>query len=153
MSPEIKQEIKQQLDACDAIFANCDLDYQFLTQANINADFFADYNNTRVVNSFLFNFSKLQDKIGGKLFKKILYELKEIDAFSIPMLDVLNLLEKLEIIDNASQWDELREARNTIAHDYPLDINARIEAIQFVIHSYLTLQSIYARLKARAIAI
>ena len=40
---------------------------------------FDDYSNVRVVNSFLFDFLKIQDKIGTKLFKKILYVAKEID--------------------------------------------------------------------------
>ncbi len=145
MSPSIKE----QLAACDAIFSNCDLDYQLLTETDIHQDFFADYGNTRIVNSFLFNFSKLQDKIGAKLLKKILYELKEIDALSTPMLDVLNLLEKLEIIDHATAWDELREVRNAIAHDYPLNATKRIQTIQLALKSYPTLKSIYARLKAR----
>jgi len=64
------------------------------------------------------------------------------------MLDVLNLLEKLEIIDAATVWDELREARNAIAHDYPLDMNERIEAIQLVLEGYETLKVIYQRLTA-----
>lgn len=147
----MSSDLKAQFTASDAIFANCDQDYQLLTQAHINQAFFADYNNIRIVNSFLFNFSKLQDRIGAKLFKKILYELKEIDTFAIPMLDVLNLLEKLDIIDSATVWDELREARNAITHDYPLDMNERIEAIQLALQSYLTLKDIYGRLKARVI--
>ncbi|MCK5536747.1 MAG: hypothetical protein KAH84_03060 [Thiomargarita sp.] len=147
----MKSDIKEQFTVCDTIFSNSDIDYQLLKNAKINKSFFAAYDNTRIVNSFLFNFSKLQDKIGAKLFKKILYELKEIDSFSIPMLDVLNLLEKLEIIETATVWDELREARNAIAHDYPLEINERIEAIQLVLDNYVTLKGIYERLKSKII--
>ena len=134
---------------CDTIFVHADIDYRLLKNANINEHFFTNYNNTRIINSFLFNFSKLQDKIGAKLFKKILYELKEIDSFSIPMRDVLNLLEQLEIIETASSWDELREARNAIAHDYPLDINERIETIQLILDNYVLLKGIYKRLKLK----
>ena len=123
-------EIKEIFNMCDVMFVNADIDYDELTSMDITEKFFEDYKNTRIVNSFLFNFSKLQDKIGAKLFKKTLYELKEIDSFSIGMIDVLNLLEKLEIIENATDWDNLREIRNILAHEYPLDIDERVENIQ-----------------------
>ena len=135
--------------ACDRIIAQCDIDYQLLVTADINEDFFADYHNIRIVNSFLFNFSKLQDKIGARLLKNVLYELKEIDNFSVPMLDVLHLLERLEIIDTATIWDELRETRNMIAHDYPLEISARIATIHLIRDRYPTLKTIYHRLRSR----
>jgi len=145
MSPALQA----QFSVCDQIFAQCDIDYQLVAAADINADFFADYSNIRILNSFLFNFSKLQDKIGAKLLKKVLYELKEIDTYAVPMLDVLHLLEKLEIIDEVTVWDELREVRNAIAHDYPVEISERIAAIQLIRDSYPTLKAIYRRLHTR----
>ncbi len=147
----MKSELKQQFKTCNKLFIHCDIDYQLLKNININTQFFADYNNTRIVNSFLFNFGKLQDKIGAKLFKKVLYELKEIDDFSIPMLDVLHLLEKLNIIESVTDWDELREARNAIAHDYPDDIDERIEMIYFILDKYQLLKTIYQNLVAKII--
>jgi len=66
------------------------LDINDLKDKFIDTTFFDDYNNTRIVNSFLFNFSKVQDKIGAKLFKQLLYELQEIDSATLPMIDVLN---------------------------------------------------------------
>ncbi|MEL6721781.1 MAG: hypothetical protein AAF669_08830 [Pseudomonadota bacterium] len=135
--------------ACDRIIAQCDIDYQLLVAADINEDFFVDYHNMRIVNSFLFNFSKLQDRIGAGLLKNVLYELKEIDTLAIPMLDVLCLLEKLEIIDDATVWDELREARNVIAHDYPMEVSERIATIHLIRDSYPTLKTIYYQLRAK----
>ena len=75
-------ELQEIFNMCDVMFANADIDYNELISTDITQVFFEDYNNTRVVNSFLFNFSKLQDKIDAKLFKKVLYELKEIDSIS-----------------------------------------------------------------------
>ena len=135
--------------ACDRIIAQCDIDYQLLVAADINEDFFADYHNVRIVNSFLFNFSKLQDRIGAGLLKNVLYELKEIDTFAIPMLDVLHLLEKLEIIDTATIWDELREARNMLTHDYPLEASERIATIHLIRDSYPALKTIYYQLRSK----
>jgi hypothetical protein len=112
----------------------------------IDGNFFQDYNNTRVVNSFLFNFSKLQDKIGSKLFKQLLFELKEIDTFSIVMIDVLNTLERLNILEK-KQWDEIRETRNLLAHEYPFSTDERVENIQLSLEQYIKLKQIYMRVK------
>jgi hypothetical protein len=129
-------ELKEIFNMCDVMFVNADIDYDELTSIDITEKFFEDYKNTRIVNSFLFNFSKLQDKIGAKLLKKTLYELKEIDSFSIGMIDVLNLLEKLEIVEDATDWDNLREIRNILAHEYPLDIDDRVENIHLALDGY-----------------
>mgnify|MGYP003220189817 CR=1 FL=1 len=37
------------------------------------------------------------------------------------MRDVLDRLERLGVIDSVESWGYMRELRNTIAHDYPLD--------------------------------
>lgn len=63
-------------------------------------------------------FSKLQDMIGNKIFKFIL-EFEKEDAQSLR--DKLNILEKLGYIDDVHWWDELRDIRNKLAHDYPDD--------------------------------
>ena len=142
-------ELNEIFNMCDVMFSNADIDYNELRSIDISAKFFEDYNNTRIVNSFLFNFSKLQDKIGAKLFKKALYELKEIDGFSIAMIDVLTRLEKLEIVEDGNAWDNLREIRNILAHEYPLDIDERVENIELALGGYRELKKIYLRLKAR----
>ena len=78
----------------DAMMDNCKIDYNELKSQNIDSGFFEEYQNIRIVNSFLFSYSKIQDKIGAKLFRKVLYELKEIDDENMPMKDILNILEK-----------------------------------------------------------
>ncbi len=139
-------KLKETLTICEQIFKNCDIDYDELMNKNIDNDFFEDYQNTRIINSFLFNYSKLQDKIGAKLFKQLLYELKEIDNTSIPMIDVLNILEKLEILEK-TQWDNLRDIRNLLAHEYPFCMQERIENIKLTLESYEMLKNIYKRVK------
>ncbi len=140
-------KLRETISICDKIFQNCDMDFDLLISQKIDSSFFDDYNNTRVVNSFLFNFSKLQDKIGAKLFREVLYELKEIDILNIPMIDVLNHLERLEIIENAQIWESLREIRNLLSHEYPFDINERVENIQLALDGYKKLKKIYENLK------
>lgn len=63
----------------------------------------------------IYRFSKAQDTIGGKLFKA--YLLVQGENVDKPFLDILNSLEKSNIVD-VDKWFELREIRNEIAHDY-----------------------------------
>jgi len=135
--------IEEIFKICDEMIKSCDIDHSELEKQNIADNFFEDYNNTRVVNSFLFNFAKLQDKIGAKLFRQVLYDLKEIDKPNLSMIDILNLLEKLEIIESAEDWDSLREIRNSLAHEYPFDIEERITNIKIAIDRYKLLKKIY----------
>ncbi len=139
-------KLEETFKICDQIFLNCDIDFKELQLKDIDNLFFEDYNNTRIINSFLFNFSKLQDKIGTKLFKQVLFELKEIDDLSVVMIDVLNILEKIDIVDK-QEWDSLREVRNLLAHEYPFCIDERIENINITLDSYVLLKNIFLRLK------
>lgn len=137
------QVLSEEFRLLDLLFESCDMDFTILKDTRIDRDFFSDYSNQRIVNSFLFNYIKIQDKIGSKLFKNVLFALKEIDDYSTPMVDVLNNLEKLKIIDRADEWDRLREIRNNIAHEYPADIEERIENIHLAIEGYIVLKKMY----------
>ncbi|HIP30128.1 MAG TPA: hypothetical protein EYG93_08850 [Sulfurospirillum arcachonense] len=139
-------KLSENIKTCKQIFVNCDIDYEELVSKDIDETFFEEYQNTRIVNSFLFNFSKLQDKIGAKLFKDVLYELKEIDDVSMPMIDILNRLETLSILDVASDWDSLREIRNALSYEYPFDIIERVENINLALAGYVKLKSIFKKL-------
>ncbi|WP_050724137.1 hypothetical protein [Nitratiruptor sp. SB155-2] len=125
------------------------IDFEDLRKKNLDEKFFEDYNNIRIVNSFLFNFSKLQDKIGSKLFKKFLYELQEIDSFEVSMIEILNILEKLNILQ-IDEWQRLREIRNILAHEYTYDLNERIENIQIAMEGFTFLQKILNRIEKKA---
>ena len=143
----MSETLKTMFLAIDTMFKNAQIDYALLKKQKIDMHFFDDYNQTRIVNSFLFNFGKLQDKIGAKLFKQVFYDMKEIDSFSLSMLDILNLLEKYEILQNIEQWDKLREIRNILSHEYPFDIQERIENIDLALGGFNELKRIYDNLK------
>ena len=140
-------ELTEVFKTIDLLLKSCEIDYLELKNHKIDELFFADYGNQRIINSFLFNFIKIQDKIGAKLFKKVLYSQKEIDDESLPMKDVLNLLEKLKILDHSDNWERLREIRNALTHEYPFDIIERIENIKLAMDGYDTLTAIYQKLK------
>jgi len=144
----MKEELNELIVLLDRLFENCQIDYDELKQKNIDEEFFSEYNSVRIVNSFLFNYSKIQDKIGAKLFRKFLYVINEIDDLNIPMIDVLNILEKFDIL-NKDKWERLREIRNSIAHEYPYNIQERVENIYLALDGYETLKQIYTKTKGR----
>lgn len=79
-------------------------------------------NEVEYIDQFLFRFSKLQDAIGDKLFKTILLYLDE-KIENKPFIDILNKLEKLELLDDVNVWRRLRDDRNELAHNYDDDPN------------------------------
>ena len=142
------EKLESIFQAIDRMIYHCNIDFEILKNNKITNKFLENYDNVRVINSFLFNYSKIQDKIGSKLIKTILYEKKEIMSFSITMKDALNLLEKLEIIENVKEWDFFREIRNNLTHEYPFDdINEKIENINLCLESYQKIKKIYFNLK------
>ena len=95
-----------------------------------------------IIDQFLFRFGKLQDAMGQKLFR-ITLELLEENIEGKPFIDILNLMEKLNLIASADLWKELREYRNEIAHNYEDNpaigsqmINALYEKSDFLISTY-----------------
>ena len=76
-----------------------------------------------------FRFSKLQDLLGDKIFRKIL----EYSGFNVQQsfVKLLSELEKEGILD-LNQWIELRNARNKIAHEYPDNEDSLTSSINFI---------------------
>jgi len=140
------QELSEVFKIINNLIDNCNIDYLELKGKNIDESFFKSFLNQRLLNSFLYNFIKIQDKIGTKLFKKILFELKEIDNLAIPMKDTLNILAKLEVIDDPNDWDTLREIRNILTHEYPLNIQERIENVELSYKGFEIIKKIYNNL-------
>lgn len=67
---------------------------------------------------FVLRFSKLQDLMGTKLFKVFLeYIGHVVEPYTI--IDCLHSLEKLDIIEDINNWQDLRQMRNHLSHDYP----------------------------------
>lgn len=93
------------------------------------------------LDQYIFRFSKLQDSMGSRLFPLTLEALAEPVA-DMAFIDILNRLEKLEILDSAFSWVQLRNIRNDIAHEYPASLIERIEGINFLFEKLETLKQI-----------
>ena len=134
-------------ESLDGLFKSCEIDYTVLIVQTLDASWLEDYSNQRIVNSFLFNYIKIQDKLGASLFRKLLFSLREINNENLPMIDILNLLEKLEIIPSVASWDRLREIRNVITHEYPAETEERLENIALALSGYEQMKLLYANIK------
>lgn len=93
------------------------------------------------LDQFIYRFSKLQDLIGSRLFPFLLDSLAETTDDKA-FIDILNRLERLEIIDSALKWSELRKIRNDIAHEYPSSLLERLEGINLLFGELETFQQI-----------
>ena len=71
------------------------------------------------LDQFAFRFSRLQDTLGQKAFRTILIGGLREPFEDRPLRDVLDRLEQLRLIPSAERWEEIRAARNSLAHDYP----------------------------------
>lgn len=124
-----------------------DIDHAQLATQDLNADWFSDYAHQRIVNSFLFNYIKIQDRVGGKLFRLALSHWREDEGDTLTMLDVLHRLERLRIIDSVETWDKLREIRNALTHEYPDDVVARLDTLRLALTGYPKLKEIVANIE------
>ena len=97
------------------------------------------------IDQFLYRFGKLQDTVGEKLFPAILMFLREEKIRSKSFIDILNRLEKLEILDSKDDWLELRKIRNDLSHDYDDNPEEMASAINYIYEKKDTLESIYLK--------
>ena len=139
--------LKPIFESLEILFDSCDIDYALLKEQTLDEAWFKDYSNQRIVNSFLFNYIKIHDRLEVNLFRKLLFSLREINSENMVMIDILNRLEKLEIIQSVADWDRLREIRNVIAHEYPSNIEERLENIGLALSGYAQIKRFYANIK------
>lgn len=119
---EIKERLQREFEVCDKHILRITEALRGLSvESPVSVGFYANLSpeQVRCIDQFIFRFSKLQDAIGAKLFRYLLEYLDE-DVTALPMRDILNRLERYQIIPSADEWNYIRELRNEISHDYPL---------------------------------
>ena len=107
-----------------------------------------DVEKIKTIDSFIYRFTKIQDKMGDKLFPSILRNLEEYKN-SMALVDVLNRLEKLELLANSDKWIDYRKLRNSLTHEYPNNSDEVLEAINLSIKAYEDMKNIYATMLKR----
>ena len=128
----------EKLDKLNETLSICELHYKRMTFAweNIKKYFplteemfsTIDPFQMALFDQFIYRFSKLQDSMGNRLFIQILDLLQE-ETEGMPFIDILNKLEKLQLIDNTKTWIALRLTRNAISHEYPLFREIQIQEL------------------------
>ncbi len=103
---------------------------------------FDDIEKIKTIDSFIYRFSKVQDRMGEKFFPLVLAELYEYKS-TMALIDVLHRLEKLELLPSTDQWIEYRKLRNILTHEYPDNKDEIIEAINASIEAYLDMKKVY----------
>ena len=93
------------------------------------------------IDQFLFRFAKLQDTLGEKVFPTLLLLLSE-NISNKPFIDILNRLEKLELLYK-DDWLELRQIRNAVAHEYSFNSQEIVDSLNSIYGAYNKLISIY----------
>ncbi len=133
---QIKAELDIHFKRVDAILPEIK---DFLPFEN---DDFEDTQKIKTIDSFIYRFTKIQDKMGDKFFPTVLRELEEYKN-SMALVDVLNKLEKLELLKDADTWIDYRKLRNSLTHEYPNNNEEIIEAINLSIDVYEDMKKIY----------
>ncbi|PID33613.1 MAG: hypothetical protein CR955_01665, partial [Thiotrichales bacterium] len=98
------------------------------------------------IDQLIYRFSKLQDTIGNKLIKMV-FALYEEDVAKFTFIDVLNRLEKADILI-ANEWKELREIRNILSHDYEDDPTSSVAILNRLYEKEIILEKIYLTIKS-----
>ena len=93
------------------------------------------------IDQMIFRFTKLQDELGNNTFRFLLEYLQE-DITGKPFRDILNILERLKIIESADTWLALRELRNDLTHDYPELIHETIDKLNHLYRQLPLLENI-----------
>lgn len=94
------------------------------------------------VDQYIFRFAKIQDIMGEKLFGIILESVEE-PIVSLAFIDILNKLEKLEVIIDKEEWIYLRKLRNEVSHEYPLVDDDAVASLNSLFRSKDKLMGIY----------
>lgn len=88
------------------------------------------------LDAFRVRFCDLQDSLGSKTFRSLL-KLEEEEGET--QLDIINKMDKRQIITSFDKWKKLREVRNLFSHDYPDSEEQRAEALNVAYDNALQL--------------
>ncbi|NCD34910.1 MAG: hypothetical protein EOL87_16020 [Spartobacteria bacterium] len=94
------------------------------------------------VDQFIYRFTKLQDAMGMRLLPS-LHALLEGSVSPIPFLDVLNKLEKLQVLPSVEEWQWFGNLRNNLAHDYPESIEQTVLTLNFLFERHEQLLAMF----------
>ncbi len=139
----------------DDLLNECDLHLLALQEAMarcpqpLTVDHFATRNPDLVaaLDQFAYRFAKLQDVMSVQLFRRFALDALHEPVESLPVIDILNLLERYRYLPSALRWQEIREIRNQITHEYRLDPGELIVTLEIAFGMVAEMSGIVAALK------
>jgi hypothetical protein len=149
LTEELSDKLKETLAICDLHFKRMTFawkgveKYFPLTEINFSQITPIEL---ALFDQLIYRFSKLQDSMGSRLFRQLLGALEE-DISGLPFIDILNKMEKLNLIENAKDWISLRQTRNTISHEYPFFKEVQIEELNLLPDEVIKLTTIWSKLR------
>ena len=133
-------------DVLDMHFGRAEQAALEIRELDFDSISFDNFEMVKTFDSFIYRFSKIQDYMGEKLFPAFLNRLGEYKR-SMPFRDILNKLERLEIISSSQEWMNYREIRNSVTHEYPDSYEDIIEGIKLALSAFDDMGEIYRRIK------
>ena len=143
-------KLQKIINECDKHILRMNSAYKkIVASLPLDAESYTKLNEDEVehIDQYLFRFAKLQDAIGKRFFKVIFVSLEE-DIEDISFIDLLNRLEKLNILDSTEQWLELRKIRNVLSHTYEDEPEEMSIAINDIFDKKKAIEKIYKQLIA-----
>lgn len=87
--------------------------------------------------------------MGAQLFRCFALDALLEPVESRPMLDILNLLGRYGCLPSAEHWQEIREVRNQIAHEYALNPDELAATLEITFEMVGEMCAILATLQKR----
>ncbi|MBA7545874.1 hypothetical protein ES705_38254 [subsurface metagenome] len=149
MKKEIEVKLKSAISECDSHIKKLIRGKQLLGEYfPINLDSFKGLEEDQIehIDQFIYRFTKLQDSIGLRLLPTI-FMFIENNARTSSFLDILNKLEKLNVLSSTADWQFFRNLRNNLAHDYPESIQQTVDTLNILFKEWPKMELIYSNAK------
>ncbi len=99
------------------------------------------------IDQFVYRFTKLQDAMGTRLLPT-LHTFLEGNDQPLPFLDVLGTLEKYQVIPSLVEWQFFRNLRNSLAHEYPEDLEQTVQALNALYEQWPRMEAMYEQVRS-----
>ena len=138
-------KLESAVGECDSHLARLDRGYKLLESFfPLSVAILENLDDLRVeqLDQFLFRFAKLQDAMGSRLFPAA-NSLISGKTEASPFIDILMSLEKYRIVEDAKLWQEFRELRNNLAHEYPENFEESVVTLNLLYQKWTQFRGIY----------
>ena len=133
--------LKETIETTYLHFNRAKGNYEEILNYRLDIDIFENKETIKTIDAFIFRFIKLQDFMGDKLFKEVLKKIGEYKD-NMALIDILDKLEKLEVIDGADRWLDFRFIRNKLTHEYPDNEEDVIEGIKMALLYFAEIETV-----------